>query len=462
MKGNYIMFDKVILNGNIVFPGRNIIQGNIGIKNGKIVNITDVFTRIEGYENIDAKEKYVLPGVIEPHSHIGIGAGELDLITETRSAALGGVSTVLFFLRENTPYDQIYEKVKDIGNKNSYIDFSFHIVLITEEHLKNIPKYIEEYGITSFKHYFTYRGEDAVTTNFGGNPIKFKSIDDGYILESFQMLSNYPKAVAIVHAENIEIVQRAVKRLKNRGKDDLESWAASRPPIAEAEIVRRALFFAENAGCKINILHLTSELALKEALMHRKRYKNIFIEVCHPYLLFNENDVDSKKFKVRPPIRTRKDNVALWEAVKRGDINTVGSDHVPRKLKSKMGSIWSKIAGIAGTPYLLPIILNEGYHKRGIPLTKITKLLSLNPAQLYGLYPRKGDIIIGGDADLVIVDLKKEYLLSSQDIKQFSDFTLYDKYKAKGYPELTMVRGNVVAEKGSVVGKSGWGNFISR
>jgi dihydropyrimidinase len=456
------MFDTVIINGNIVFPGRTILNGNIGIKNGKIADITSIDTKIEGANKIDANEKYVFPGVIEPHSHIGIGGGEKDLLTETRSASIGGVTTVLFFLRENTPYDKVYQKVRDVGNKNSYIDFSFHIVLITEEHLRNIPKYIEEYGITSFKHYFTYRGEDAATTSFGGNPIKFESIGDGYILESFKKLSNYPKAVAIVHAENIEIVQWATKHLKDAGKNDLESWSLSRPTIAEAEAVRRALFFAENTGCRVNILHLTSKLALNEALMHRKRYDDIFLEVCHPYLVFNENDVDSKKFKLRPPIRPKRDNEALWEAVKKGDINTIGSDHVPRKLKSKMGSIWSKMAGVAGTPYLFPIMLNEGYHKRGIPLTDIAKLLSLNTAQLYGLYPRKGDISIGSDADLVIVDLEKEYLLSSQDINQFSDFTLYDNYKVKGYPELTMVRGKTVYQKGKVIGEKGWGEFIAR
>lgn len=127
-----------------------------------------------------------------------------------------------------------------------------------------------------------------------------------------------------------------------------------------------------------------------------------------------------------------------------------------------MGSIWNKVAGAPGTPYLFPIMLSEGYHKRNMPLTDIANILSLNPAKLYGLYPQKGDISINSDADLVIVDLEKEYVLKARDISQFSDFILYENFKVKGYPELTMVRGKIVSEKGNIIGEPGWGKFIKR
>lgn len=456
------MFDTVILNGNIVYPGRNISCGNIGIGKGKIEAITGPDIKLQGEHVIDASGKFVFPGVIEPHSHLGIGAGEEDLLTETRSAAIGGVTTVLFFLRQNSPYDEAYREIKSKGKEKAYIDFSFHIVLITDEHLNSIPKYIDDFGITSFKLYLTYRGEDAKTTIFGGKPIQFDTINDGYILESFEKLSNYPKAVAIVHAEDIDIVHRAKKKLINEGRSDLEAWALSRPVIAEVEGVRRALGFAKETGCKVNILHITSEAALHEALEFRKIYNKVFVEACHPYMVLNEDDVTSAKYKLRPPLRTKRDNEKLWEAVKEGDINTVGSDHVPRKLAAKMGDIWSPAAGAPGTPYLFPIMLSEGYHKRHIPLTSIANTLSLNPAKLYGLYTQKGDISVGFDADLVIVDLGKEYILKSSDIEQYSDYILYEGLKVKGYPELTMVRGKVVAQNGKIVGDSGWGRFVRR
>ncbi|MGE5633409.1 MAG: dihydroorotase [Caulobacteraceae bacterium] len=456
------MFDTVILNGNIVFPGRKITLGNIGISKGRIEAITGPDTELQGVNVIDARDKYIFPGIIEPHSHLGIGAGSEDLSTETSSAAIGGVTTVLFFLRQNTPYDEAYEEIKSMGEEKAYIDFSFHIVLITDEHLKSIPRYVNDFGITSFKLYLTYRGEDAKTTKFGGIPVQFETISDGYILESFERLSNYTNTVAIVHAEDIDIVHRAKKRLMDEGRSDLEAWALSRPVIAEVEGVRRALTLAKEAGCRVNILHITSEPALDEAIKFRQEYNKVFLEACHPYLVLNEGDVTSKKYKLRPPLRTRKDNERLWEAVKAGDINTVGSDHVPRKLAAKMGDIWSPAAGAPGTPFLFPIMLSEGYHKRQIPLTSIAKTLSLNPAKLYGLYPKKGDICVGFDADLVIVDLNREHILKSSDIKQFSDYILYEDLKVKGYPETTIIRGKVVAQNGRVLGNPGWGKFVKR
>lgn len=308
----------------------------------------------------------------------------------------------------------------------------------------------------------TYRGEDARTTNFGGKSIQFDSITDGYILESFERIAKYEKAVAIVHAEDIEIIHRMKRKLIKEGRSDLKAWALSRPVIAEVEGVRRTLTLAKETGCRVNILHITSESALNEALEFKKNYNKIYIEACHPYLVLNEQDITSKKFKLRPPLRTKRDNERLWEAVKAGDINTIGSDHVPRKLAAKMGDIWSPAAGAPGTPFLLPIMLSEGYHKRHIPLTDIAKTLSLNPARLYGLYPKKGDIAIGFDADLVIVDLNREYVLKSSNIKQYSDYILYEDWRVKGYPETTIVRGQVVAQTGKVVGNPGWGKFIRR
>lgn len=456
------MFDTVILNGNIVYPGRTISCGNIGISKGRIEAITGTDTELQGMNVIDASGKYVFPGIIEPHSHLGIGAGDEDLSTESSSAAIGGVTTVLFFLRQSTPYDEAYREIKSKGEEKAFIDFSFHIVLITEEHLSAIPRYINDFGVTSFKLYLTYRGEDAKTTTFGGKPIQFESIGDGYILECFEKLSAYPKAVAIVHAEDIEIVHRAKRKLAAEGRSDMEAWALSRPVIAEVEGVRRALNFAKETGCRLNILHITSGEALQEAMEFRKSYSNIFVEACHPYMVLNEKDATSNKYKLRPPLRAERDNEEIWAAVRTGDINTVGSDHVPRKLAAKQGDIWSPAAGAPGTPYLFPIMLSEGYHKRQIPLINIANVLSLNPAKLYGMYPQKGDIAVGFDADLVLVDLEKEYTLKASDIEQYSDYILYEDLRVKGYPELTMVRGRIVARNGKVIGSPGWGRYVKR
>jgi dihydroorotase-like cyclic amidohydrolase len=455
------MFETVIRNGNIVIPGRCVCEGDIGIERGKIAAISGPGQKMEGKNVIDAGGKHIFPGIIEPHSHLGIGAGADDLTTETRSAAIGGVTSVLFFLRQPTPYDDIYCEIKRLGEEKSFIDFSFHIVLMTDEHLKSIPKYIDKFGVTSFKFYMTYRGENANMSGFGGKMMQFAGIDDGYMLDCFKAVAQNPRAVVIVHAEDIEIINRCRKRLVDEGRDDMEAYALSRPVFAEVEGVRRALAFAGEAGCSINILHVTAGDALEAIASFKKEYDRAYAEVCHPYLVLSEDDARDSVFKLRPPFRKRADIERLWKGAKTGDVYTIGSDHVPRKLSEKLGSVWRPAAGAPGTPFLLPIMLSEGYHKRGLPLPRIAELLSLNPARLYHL-PEKGDIRVGADADLVIVDIQKEHTLRAADIEQFSDYILQEGLKVKGYPELTMVRGRIVAENGRVTEAGGWGKYISR
>lgn len=455
------MFETVIRNGSIVIPGRTVCKGSIGIEKGKIAAISAPGQKMEGSNVIDAGGKHIFPGVIEPHSHLGIGAGADDLATETKSAAIGGITSVLFFLRQPMPYDEIYDEVKRLGEGSSFIDFSFHIVLMTDEHLKSIPKYIDDFGVTSFKFYLTYRGVNASMSGFGGKMMQFQGIDDGYMLDCFKAIAQDSKALVIVHAEDIEIINRCKKRLTDEGRDDMEAWALSRPVFAEVEGVRRALAFAGEAGCNINILHVTAGDALNEIREFRAHYDKAFAEVCHPYLVFSEDDAKNSVFKLRPPFRKKADVERLWMGVKSGDVYTIGSDHVPRKLAEKLGSVWSPAAGAPGTPFLLPIMLSEGYHKRGISLPRIAELLSLNPAKLYNL-PDKGDIRVGADADLVMVDLEREQTLRAAGVEQYSDYILHEGLKVKGYPAATIIRGRIVAENGRITEKGGWGKYIFR
>jgi dihydropyrimidinase len=456
------MYDMVLKNGNIVFPGKTIEVGTIGIKDGLVAALAS--SDLQGKEIIDATGKYILPGVIEAHSHLGMAAGEKDLVTETSSAAVGGVTTVLFFLRHPDPYDDLFNHVREQGIKTSFIDFSFHIVLCNDDHLRSIQKYVKEYGVTSFKLYQTYRGKDARMANFGGKPVSFEGVDDGFLLDCFKEIARFPEAMAIVHAENIEIINREKYKFQRNGRDDMTAWADSRPVFAEVDGIRKTLSLASEANCRVVILHLTSAAGLEDIRKYREKFDKITVEVVHPYLMINENiAVTSKKYKFRPPFRSQNDIEALWNGLEEGLINHIASDHVPRKLSDKMGDMWNLAAGGTGTPYLLPIALNEGYHKRGLPLEKIAALLSLNPAKLYGMYPEKGDISIGGSADLVIVDLNREYELKIDDIDQYGDFLIYEGLKVKGYPEKTILRGKIIAADGKPVSSAyGWGKYIPR
>lgn len=455
------MFDTLLLNGNIVFPGREITTGDIAIKDGKIAAVSAGPLLAQARHVIDATGKYIFPGVIETHSHMGLAKGDEDLSTETGAAALGGVTTVLFFLRQPSPYEELYRHILEEAPKRCSTDYSFHIVLITEEHLRSVPRYVEELGVTSFKLYLTYRGAEAKTGLYGGGMETFDTLDDGYVLDCFRAIGRYPKGLAIVHAEDIEIVNRAKKAIMEQGLDDMASYARSRPPVAEAEGVRRALFFGRDAGCRVNILHLTSAAGLAAFEEGKRLGGECFIEVCHPYLMLGEEDVASTLFKVRPPLRPMADREALWQAVKDEKVETIGSDHVPRKTSEKEGSVWRPAAGLPGSQYLFLNMLREGHFKRGISLTRLAEQLSLQPARLYGMEREKGDIRPGCDADLVVVDFNRTTALNLNDFPSYSDYNVYEGQTAPAYIERTMVRGRTVALDGKLTGERA-GKFIPR
>jgi dihydropyrimidinase len=451
----FFQVDTAILGGTLVRPGRMPAPGNLGIRDGKIVTVTDPDLEFEAAETFDASGAYVFPGVIEPHAHWGLGDGLADLLTESTSSAYGGITTTLFFLRKNEPYDPLYREMVEQGEARSVIDFGLHAVLMNEAHLDEIDHYVDDFGITSFKCYFTYRGEDAA---FMG----VDDLDDGFLLEAFRRVAHNPKGLVLAHCENIELVHRARARLKADGRDDMRAWQLSRPVVAEVDGVRRAMLFAEEAGARLNILHLTSAAALEEVEAFRRRYPDVYVEVCHSYLTWNGDGELSRAAKMKPPLRTTEDNDSLWHGAAGGSVNTIGSDHVPRRLEAKAGSIWNPYTGCPGSATLLPVLLSEGHHKRGIPLTRIAELTALNPALLYGLYPRKGSLEVGADADLGIVDLEVERVVRAQDLLSYADYSLYEGWTLKGWPTHTMVRGRWVMVDHEVVGRPGTGCYVPR
>lgn len=456
------MFDKIIRNGTVVFPGRPEEKCTLAIKNGKICGLFAEGEELAAVEVIDASGKHIFPGVIEPHSHLGLATGKDDFVTETSAAALGGVTTVLFFLRQPLPYDDTYREIKTIGEKKSYIDFSFHITLLTEEHLSSIPHYVKDLGVTSFKIYFTYRGVEAKCGLFGGDVLPTQEMDDGFVLDCFTEIAKHPRALAIVHAENVEIITRVRNRLKAEGLDDMDAYSRSRPPVAEAESINRALFFAMHTGCEVNILHLSSQLGLEMFLDWHGRYPKSHVEMCHIYLSKDSSDATTSLYRVRPPLRSPKDRERLWQAVMAGEVDSIGTDHVARKAAEKAGSVWTPAAGFPGTQYLFLNMLERAHNERGMSLSNLAELLSLRPAKLYGLYPQKGDLLPGFDADLIVVDLEREIELRMEDFPSFSDYNVLEGQKVRGRVELTMIRGNVVARDGKIVAEPGTGSYVFR
>jgi dihydropyrimidinase len=288
-------------------------------------------------------------------------------------------------------------------------------------------------------------------------------IDDGFMFDCFLALGKYNHAPACIHAENIEIGWVLRRKLQEAGRTDLQAWEENKPDYTESEAIRRALYLGEISNCPIYIVHVSSKKGLDEIREFREsRYKKVYAETCTHYLMFTSDSGLGVMGKVSPPLRYKDDLESLWQGVADGTIDTIGSDHVARKKETKSGTVWEASGGYPGVATLLPLLLSEGVNKRGIKLERIAELTSYNVAKAFNLYPRKGTIEIGSDADLTVIDLNLEKEVKWSDLCSLSDYTIYEGWKLKGWPVSTIVRGNVIMENGEIKGEPGYGQFIPR
>jgi dihydropyrimidinase len=453
--------DLIIKNGKLVIPKYGVIEGNLAVKDGKVIAILDYSSPISAQREIDAKGKFILPGVIDPHLHYGYGGIEFTeaFTTETAAATIGGVTSIITsyrqYGRQPSPYEEFYD-LKKGAEARSYIDFSFYFSLASKSQLDHCQKYIEEYGVSSFKLNMAYKGEEGKRLGFFN-----EEVTDGFLFDSFTRLSGFPNAFAMVHCENVEIAYMLEKRLEEQGRTDLTAYSEARADFCEAESVHRVLYFSELTGCPVYIVHLSTKEGLKEVTRHEDRKGKFYVETCSHYLTHTKDSPIGVLGKVNPPFRTEEDIDALWQGLADGRIDTVGSDHCVLK-KAQKKEIWKAMPGFQGTSMILPVLLDIGVNKRGIPIERIAEVSSYNTARIFGLYPKKGTIQVGSDADFAIVDLNLEKKVTAEFLQSASDFTIYEGWTTKGWPTHTIVRGEVVMEDGKIIGKKGFGRFMKR
>ncbi len=448
-------FATAVIGGTIVTADGGEIRADIGIEDGRIAAIERNGT-ITGDTTIDAAGRYVLPGLIDPHLHIGLGNGLADWTTETRSAALGGVTTVLTYLMAGSDYTPIYEENRKAADAAAIVDYGFHAVPCTPEHLGKMDFYVNQLGIGSYKFFTSFRGDEGAYLGIAGT-------DDGYLFDYLREVARHPGVVACVHPENIEIVWRLRQQLQAAGRDGLPAWDESRPDYVEAECILRTMYYARQAGAPIYIVHLSGIEPLNAAKLMRGSApdKPAYFETCPHYLTHTKFSYPGGMGKVNPPLRTDPDREALWQGLLDGTIDTIGSDHVPRQRAKKQGSIWTASAGFPGTACILPVLLSEGVHKRGMPLSRVVELTARNPANIFGL-GNKGSITLGNDADFCVINLDEERTVQPEMFGSFADYSLYDGWMMKGWPALTMLRGSVVMRGGEITAPPGYGKFLFR
>ncbi|MCR8547507.1 amidohydrolase family protein [Salipiger sp. P9] len=450
----------ILRNGIVVDPLDGARPADLAISNGVIAAILQPGSEAASRRQIDVSGKYLFPGIIEPHTHIGfLNDFDADVTSESASAAIGGVTTVFSFHRhyksaEPKPYDDLPELIGAI-DAGAHVDMALHLGMLTEDQTGEIEKYIDQ-GVSSFKFYMAYRGEDGKTVGM------INDIDDGVMFDAFTTLGRFDHAVACVHCENTEIIGRRVRAAKAAGRADLAAWNAARPSFAEAEHVRRAGYFAEEAGCNLYYVHIGAQKSVDEAILQKARYDRITIETCPHYLTLTETSALGPMAKVNPPVRAQADQDRIWETVLSGEIETIGTDHCAMPRTRKAGDIWQASPGFPGMATMLPVMLHHGHHKRGMGLQEIAKALSYNAAKAFNLLPRKGALQVGFDADIAVVDLEMEQTVTPEALGSSADFSLQEGEVLKGWPVMTLLRGKLVAEGGRVVGSAGDGAYLAR
>lgn len=448
-------FDLILKNGALVFPGEGVRSGSIAVKDGKIAAILAPGEAAAAGRVIDCAGRFVLPGLIDPHTHIGFGAKEEDFLTESRSAVLGGVTSMMTFHRSNDlaastgPW-------RAAGEAQSIIDFGFHFGVTSRLHTDSLRETAARFGITSIKVYLMYKGAAGASKGF-------TEVDDALLYRALLAGAGIRGGVVGVHCENVELIPIFREPLKAAGRNDLAAWDEQSPGFLETENVFRVCYFGEKAGCPVNIVHMSAGESLE--LVRRLRRPGrppIHVETCSHYLSLNRGSSAGLLGKVNPPLRPQADIDALWEGVRSGEISTIGSDHVPRKRSTKGPDLWSATAGFPGIATLLPVLIEEGYHKRGIPIETIAAATSRNVARLYSL-PNKGSLAVGMDADLAVLDIDRAVVVDPERLESHSDYTPYEGMTLRGVVTHTVMRGRLVSEDGIVVpGIEAGGRYIFR
>lgn len=449
-------FDLRLHGGRVFLHGTGLSEVDILLRDGKVAGIVAPDAPQAAAETVDLNGAMVLPGGIDPHVHLGkdirVPKDPDDADLESASAVAGGITSMLVYLMSAEPYEQVFADSRDVMAADSRTDFGFHFVLGTAEHLDSIPNYIKDLGVSSFKFFMNFRGDEGAYLGMPGN-------DDGFMYDLLTIAAEHG-AMINPHPENVELMRRLRDQPRDESRGPLWAWHNSRPSYVEAESQQRVAYLASVTGASVYAVHTSSEAALNATRMQRTAYPNLFVETCTQYLTLSTESDCGTYGKVNPPVRPPEDVEALWTALGAGEVDSVGSDHNARHRSNKEKDIWSASAGFPGLGALLPLTLSEGL-RRGVPLERLVDATSTRAAKLFGLYPRKGTIAVGSDADFAVIDTERPTTITAATQHSGAEYTPWEGREVPLSVRHTIVRGHFAVRDG-VLAEAATGQYLPR
>jgi len=458
-------YDTVITGSHISTP-TGIIDKNLVLDEGKIVMLTNEIPSCDNKINADGL--VTIPGIIDPHVHYGVYSPiEKAAKSESHAAAIGGVTTMMRMLRLGDSYKKSLLPQLYASSNSHYIDYAIHASIFTLNQVDEMQFCVDN-GVTSFKLYMNLGGEVGhvyMDMQPEKNLLQEEHVEvNSEIVQKVVEKASSIGCPVLVHAEDFEQCECGIRKSKEKNLDGLAVWSQSRPYESESKSIKTISKFARDSNCVLYFAHIGSRRALEQIDEERKNGTKIFVETCPHYLTLSHEKQEGYLAKVMPPIRSEDDVSSVWNAISQNKIDTVGTDHVANQLKLKLGgsTVWDALAGFPGIGTFLPLLLSEGVNKNRISISQLANLTSVNTAKIFGMYPVKGSFEPNSDADITLIDLKKEQKVTSDLFGGFSDYLVYEGWKLKGWPVKTIIRGEIVSEDFQVIGKQGFGKLAPR
>ncbi|NNE88292.1 MAG: dihydroorotase family protein [Silicimonas sp.] len=452
--------DLALRGGAALLPDVGLTDCDILISDGTIASI-EVPGGGDAAQDEAITGLTVLPGVVDAHIHLGHGMDiarprvPQDATSETGAAAKGGVTTFISYVMSPDPYTPVFAELCETTQAGARIDFGFHFVIATEDQLAELPALIKR-GAPSAKLFMNIRGDEGARLGLPGT-------DDGFLFRLLGVLAEN-NGLLCPHPENIEVawvLRDRVTAADPEGTGGLATWNDTRPPFVEADALSRATYFARITGTPVHAVHTSSGEALDAALRQRAAGSDVCIETCLHYLTHDTTSAIAEIGKVNPPLRAPEDREALWAGIKRGDINTIATDHIHRPIACKDGGIWKAQPGFPGLDAFLPVLLTYG-QRHGVPLDTLIPLASENPARRMGLNA-KGTLRPGLDADIAVVDLNADWVVGKDDLGTDAGYSIYEGESMSARVVHTLSRGRFALRDGALQDNAiGGGRFVAR